>query len=40
MKRATAIGIMTIVLGLYGAAAQNSQSPAANPGSQGRPGRG
>jgi len=34
MKRATAIGIITTVLGLYGAATQNSQSPPANPVSQ------
>ena len=31
MKRATVIGIITTVLGLYGAAAQNSQSPPSNP---------
>ena len=37
MKRATAIGIITTVLGLYGAAAQNSQSPPANPVSKAAP---
>ena len=31
MKRATAIGITITVLGLYGAAAQNSQSPPSSP---------
>jgi hypothetical protein len=31
MKRATVIGIITTVLGLCGAAAQNSQSPPSNP---------
>jgi hypothetical protein len=31
MKRATVIGIITTVLGLYEAAAQNSQSPPSNP---------
>ena len=31
MKRATAIGIITTMLGLFGAAAQNSQSPPSNP---------
>ena len=38
MKRTTAISIMTIVLGLYWAAAQNSQSPAANPAPKTAPG--
>ena len=38
MKRATAIGIITTVLGLYGAAAQNSQSPAAKPAPKVAPG--
>ena len=31
MKRATVIGILTTVLGLYGTAAQNSQVPSPNP---------
>ncbi len=37
MKRATVIGVITTVLGLYGAAAQNSQSPPPNPASKAAP---
>ena len=37
MKRATAIGVITTVLGLYGAVAQNNQSPPAKPASKATP---
>ena len=37
MNRATLIGIITTVLGFYGAAAQNSQTPPSNPASKAAP---